>query len=56
MIYNADDLKDWPVAAMIDGKYVAARPISGGFIFSRIKAAWLVLIGKADALIWTGQP
>ena len=32
--------------------YVPARPI--GFA-SRIKAAWLVLIGKADALVWPGD-
>lgn len=54
MIYNADSLcKDWPLAFFKD-RWVLARPISGPFIW-RLKAAWLVLIGKCDALKWTDQ-
>jgi hypothetical protein len=39
----------------IDDKYVPARPL--GFISfrHRIKAAWLVFTGRADALHWPGQ-
>lgn len=33
----------------IDGKWVISRPLSGPFII-RLKDAWLVLIGKADAV------
>jgi len=31
--------------------WVPARPVSAG-LTSRIKAAWKVLTGKADAVIW----
>lgn len=55
MIYNADSLlKNWPGAGLKDGRYVLARPVSGPFIW-RVKAAWLVLTGKCDALKWTEQ-
>lgn len=33
------------------GKWVPARPINYRFVY-RLKAAWLVLHGKADAVIW----
>ena len=33
----------------IEGKWVIARPLLGSFI-SRLKDAWLVLTGKADAV------
>jgi len=56
MIYSADWIQASCVARLIDGKWVAARPESGGFIFTRIKAAFLVLTGKADAVVWAGQP
>jgi hypothetical protein len=55
MIYNADRLRTWDVDVLINGKYVAARPVSGTFLFERLKAAWLVLTGKCDALKWTNQ-
>lgn len=35
----------------INGKWVPARPLSGPFIW-RVKAAWAVLTGKADAFTW----
>ena len=61
MIYNADDLmrdvltRGWPQAGLPDGRYVLARPISGTFRFERLKAAWEVFRGRADALKWTEQ-
>lgn len=39
-----------------DGRWVPARPL-GYFSFARrLRAAWLVFAGKADALIYPGQP
>lgn len=38
-----------------DGRWVPARPISGGGMFDRIRLAWMVFVGKADALRWPGQ-
>ena len=59
MIYNADNLvrqaEEWPQAGLPDGRYVLARPISGTFRFEKLKAAWEVLMGRADALKWTDQ-
>lgn len=60
MIYNADRLAEDArsnegTSTCIDGKWVLARPMSGTFRFEKLKAAWLVLRGKADALVWTGQ-
>lgn len=37
--------------AEINGKWVPARPVQGP-IRDRIRAAWLVLVGKADAFTW----
>lgn len=37
--------------ALINGKYVPARPYGGPFSW-RVKAAWKVLTGKADAFTW----
>lgn len=53
MIYSLWDLLKLAqeVHAYIDGKYVPARPLPG-FLKTRIKASWLVLIGKADAVVW----
>jgi hypothetical protein len=49
------DAKNWPQCGLKDGRYVLARPISGTFRFEKLKAAWEVLRGRADALKWTGQ-
>ena len=39
------------VSTCIEGAYIPARPIN--YMYSlRIKAAWLVLRGEADAVIW----
>lgn len=34
-----------------DGTWVDSRPIRGPFI-GRIKEAWMVLVGKAEALVY----
>lgn len=38
--------------AGINGKWVPARPLGAVGIVARIKAAWLVFTGKADAVTW----
>jgi hypothetical protein len=53
-MFIADEFKNWETQTEIDGKWVLARPIIGPFI-SRIKDAWQVLIGKADAVKFIGQ-
>lgn len=42
-------------AGLPDGRWVPARPHGFSSIWYRIKAAWLVWTGRADALIWPGQ-
>lgn len=32
--------------------YVPARPLSGAFCFEKLKAAWEVFRGRADAVKW----
>lgn len=42
--------------AEIDGKWVPARPEGYFSIRSRIRCAWMVFTGQADALVWpSGQ-
>ena len=38
--------------AQINGKWVPARPLGLGTIVSRLKLAWMVFTGKADAVVW----
>jgi len=35
----------------INGRWVPCRPLSAGWDY-RIKAAWAVLTGRADAFVW----
>lgn len=35
--------------------YVPARPLAGHWRWQRIKAAWLVYTGRADAVTYPGQ-
>lgn len=54
----ADKLARDPSAmTCVDGKWVIARPINYQFdsIIERIRDAWLVLTGKAEALIYYKQ-
>jgi|GEM_PF-1557053 len=41
-------------SAEINGKYVPARPMGWDSIPSRVKIAWKVFTGKADAVTWPG--
>jgi hypothetical protein len=55
VIIHADSFLDEQPMALIDDMWHPARPIhSFGFIY-RFKCAWLVLTGKADALVWYKQ-
>lgn len=38
-----------------DGTYRIARPLGWQSFHSRIRLAWMVFTGKADALVWEGQ-
>lgn len=38
----------------INGLYIPARPLGFYSLRYRIKAAWIVFTGKADALVWPG--
>ena len=38
--------------AKINGKWVPVRPEGYYSIANRIKCAWMVFTGKADALVW----
>ena len=53
MIYTLRSLLEQTasVQAQINGKWVPVRPLYGPLSW-RIRAAWLVLTGKADAVIW----
>lgn len=39
-------------AAHINGKWVPARALGLASFVNRIRLAWLVFTGRADALIW----
>lgn len=39
----------------VNGKWQPARPISCPSLLERIRYAWWVFIGKADALTWPNQ-
>lgn len=38
-----------------DGRWAPSRPLPPGGFFMRIYCAWIVLTGRADALVWPGQ-
>ena len=52
MAYFIDDYKAGQKE--VEGKWVVARTVKGPFLW-RIKDAWLVLIGKCDAVRFHGQ-
>jgi hypothetical protein len=39
----------------IGNQWVPARPLGYGGIVRRIKLAWMVFTGKADAVTWPGN-
>lgn len=55
MIYTLQYLRSHDVEnnlANIGGKWYPARPVSGAFRWEKLKAAWAVLRGRADAFTW----
>lgn len=51
-MWRLRDLLEWDVDREVrPGVWVAARPLSGPLIW-RIRAAWSVLRGHADAFTW----
>jgi hypothetical protein len=51
-MYTLSDLtKKQAVEVEINKKWVPARPLPEPFIY-RLKDAWAVLIGRADAFLW----
>ena len=55
--YNAEDFREWgmeKVSKASNGRYVFARPENYRFDswIYRIKLAWLVLVGRYDAIEW----
>lgn len=53
-MFIADEFKNWNCEKEINGKWVLARPITG-CLKQRIKDAYAVLIGKADAVKFIDQ-
>lgn len=43
-------------AGLPDGRWVPARAHGYASIRERFRATWLVWTGRADALVWPGQP
>ena len=56
MIYKMEELQNWNdyTCPKIRGKWVPARPENYKYrsFVERLKDAWAVFIGKADAFIW----
>lgn len=42
-------------AGLPDGRWVPARALGFASLRQRVRAAWLVFTGRADALVWPGQ-
>lgn len=63
-IYEAGRLEsEWNGPAKVrrrlsDGRWVPARSMGypGLCLFHRLRCAWLVFTGRADVLLWEGQP
>jgi hypothetical protein len=54
-MYTLSELYEWDVRAEIEpGRWVPARPLDGPAIY-RIRDAWAVLRGRADAFTWPQQ-
>ena len=54
-IITVESVRQAEVHAYVNGNWVPARPLGFFGVVGRLKAAWLVFSGKADALIWEGQ-
>lgn len=52
-IIRLEDLaKDNPLEVCVNGQWVPARPLGFYSIWSRLRCAWMVFTGRADAFIW----
>lgn len=50
-MYTLERLRKWDVSTSIGDRWVPGRPLIN--VFSRrLRDAWAVLIGKADAFTW----
>lgn len=50
---NLVTLAEGDISSSVDGKvWVPTRPISYPSWRTRLKAAWLVFTGRADAVVW----
>lgn len=43
------------VSAYINGQWAPARPLGLYSLRNRMRLAWEVFMGRADALVWPGQ-
>ena len=41
--------------ALVEGRWVASRPLGYYSLSSRLRLAWRVFVGDYDALRWPGQ-
>jgi|GEM_PF-5438269 len=51
-LWQAHEHAKAEVTKQIGDKWVPARPLGFQSFGSRVKLAWMVFTGKADALIW----
>ena len=51
-MYKLRDLQEHSVSAEINGKWIPARPLQYRSFMEKLKEAWAVFIGKADAFMW----
>lgn len=54
-IHTVESIRNYNTATEIKGKWIPARPIGLYGLKNRIRCAWYVFTGKADALFWDGQ-
>ncbi len=52
---TAIQVKNWDCDKEISGEWVPARPEGSFCLIRRLKLAWKVFTGKADALVWHRQ-
>jgi hypothetical protein len=60
ILWNLDALVEYAIkkestVKLTDGRYVPARPYGFFSIKERVRLAWLVFTGKADAVKWPGD-
>lgn len=54
-LLTAEHVHEWNTRTERNGKWILTRPEGHTCLSLRVKAAWMVFTGKADALIWGGQ-